>query len=208
MGRAAIFLICFVIWVNSFFLIVIFVNIFSQTATSVVTTLIGCSGDSCGFWGERRWYAIIIAVLLLPTIFMKEIAELHLVSMSLFGAALVFVVINILQVLIRKTHFVTNFDISYDYAWPKLGSSKDATDFLNAIAIIFTASNFQVNLFPIHSNQVDKSIGGSTKIYTVTMFLVQAIYMLLSVCVIFNYGSLLSDDVLANIGRKYPANCV
>lgn len=41
------------------------------------------------------WYAIGIAILLLPTTFMKEIAELHLVSMSLFGAALIFVVINI-----------------------------------------------------------------------------------------------------------------
>ena len=94
MGRSSIFIICFVIWINSFFLIIIFINIWSNTATSVVTSAMGC-GDDCGAWGERAWYAIGIAILLLPTTMMKEIAELHIVSMSLFGAALIFVVINI-----------------------------------------------------------------------------------------------------------------
>ena len=75
-------------------MIIIFINIWSNTATSVTTALMDC-GNECGQWGDRMWYAIGIAILLLPSIFMKEIAELHIVSMSLFSAAILFVVINI-----------------------------------------------------------------------------------------------------------------
>tara|TARA_B110000285_G_scaffold174227_1_gene195319 strand:+ start:705 stop:875 length:171 start_codon:yes stop_codon:yes gene_type:complete len=53
----------------------------------------GC-GDDCGFWGDAHHYNYMIAIVLIPTTLMKEIAELHIVSMSLFGCALLFVVIN------------------------------------------------------------------------------------------------------------------
>jgi len=94
LGRSSIFAICFTIWINSFFLIVIFVSVFGNTAKNVVTSVMGCN-NNCGFWGHYEVYSVAIAILLLPTTFMKEIAELHLVSMSLFGAALCFVAINI-----------------------------------------------------------------------------------------------------------------
>jgi len=73
------------------------------------------------------------------------------------------------------------------------------------VTVIFTACNFNVNLFPIHSNQKDKSFKGSVKIITITMFLVQGIYVLVSVSTIFMYGSNLADNVLQNIGQSYPA---
>lgn len=94
LGRASIFIICFLIWVNSFFLIVIFVNVFSNIAVNVMKALVWyeCE-DNFGTW--RGSYAIGIALLLVPTTFMKEIAELHLVSISLFCAALLFVIINV-----------------------------------------------------------------------------------------------------------------
>ena len=40
------------------------------------------------------------------------------------------------------------------------------------------------------------------------MFLVQAVYLIFATCVIFNYGSLLDQDVLVNIGKKYPIECL
>jgi len=40
---------------------------------------------------------------------MKEIAELHVVSMSLFGAAVMFVLINISQLFFRDIH-ASNID--------------------------------------------------------------------------------------------------
>jgi amino acid permease len=62
---------------------------------------------------------LIIAVVLLPTTFMKEIAELHLVSMSLFGSALLFVVINVFQLILRRHELYSNIDEHYlKYLWP------------------------------------------------------------------------------------------
>jgi len=94
MGKKAIYVICFAIFINSFFLIVIFINVWSTTAHAFVTTT-WLDGSSTSLLKDRGTYAIGIAVLLLPTTFMKEIAELHIVSMSLFGAAVLFVLINI-----------------------------------------------------------------------------------------------------------------
>ena len=58
------------------------------------------------------------------------------------------------------------------YAWPELGTPEKAINVLNSITIVFTACNFNVNLFPIHSNQIDKSTKATVKIVTTTMFLV------------------------------------
>jgi len=82
-------------------LIVIFVSVWGETANSVVSAIRDCSADTCGLLGNPIIYSVGISVLLLPTTFMKEIAELHLVSMSLFGSALLFVVINIFQMFLR-----------------------------------------------------------------------------------------------------------
>ena len=94
MGRSSIFAICMIILINSFFLIIIFVSTFGSTSATFVKNISGCKKD-CGMWGDGYIYSVIISVLLLPTTFLKEIAELHLVAMSLFGSALLFVVINI-----------------------------------------------------------------------------------------------------------------
>jgi amino acid permease len=94
MGKRAIYIICFAIFINSFFLIVIFINVWSSTALGFMKTTLYDNGEN-NFKTYRSTYAIGIAVLLLPTTFMKEIAELHIVSMSLFGAAVIFVIINI-----------------------------------------------------------------------------------------------------------------
>ena len=78
----------------------------------------GC-GDDCGFWGDANHYNYMIAIVLIPTTLMKEIAELHIVSMSLFGCALLFVVINIFQAFLRPHHDFSNIDLSYaSYWWP------------------------------------------------------------------------------------------
>ena len=58
------------------------------------------------------------------------------------------------------------------YAWPELGTPEQAINVLNSITIVFTACNFNVNLFPIHSNQIDKSTKGTVNIILTTMVLV------------------------------------
>jgi hypothetical protein len=50
LGRPAIFLICFMVWVNSFFLIAIFTNVWSLTALSVVSNFAGGKSNLPGLF--------------------------------------------------------------------------------------------------------------------------------------------------------------
>ena len=76
-------------------MIIIFINVFSNIAVNVMKSIVwnNCE-ENFGTW--RGSYAIGIAVVLVPSIFMKEIAELHLVSVTLFCAAIVFIIITVL----------------------------------------------------------------------------------------------------------------
>ena len=78
MGRSSIFAICGTITINSFFLIVIYVSVWGNTAHTVVLSLMDCAQAECGIWSHKSLYIVGMGVLVLPTIFMKEIAELHL----------------------------------------------------------------------------------------------------------------------------------
>ena len=95
LGRASIFIICFFLYVNSFLLNAIYINVFSNVCVNVMKALFwyNCE-DNWGTW--KGTYAITIGILLVPTTLMKEIAELHLLSMCLFGSALLFIAINVL----------------------------------------------------------------------------------------------------------------
>ena len=61
-----------------------------------------------------------------------------------------------------------------------------------------------MNLFPIHSNQIDKSIKGSVKTIGLSMVVVPGIYILVSVVAILKFGNQLEESVLDNIGMLYP----
>jgi amino acid permease len=218
-GRPAIFAICFMVWISSFFLIAIFINVFSNTAKQVTVNFAGGEDQLPVIFQSNIIYGLAIAILLFPTCFMKEIAELHWVSMSLFGAALSFVAILTIQIILRG-YDATNPSntaavppltlpeniptINHDFWSMKLEGMVDTKHFIDSITVIFTALNFQVNLFPIHSNQIDKSVRGSVKTIGTSMILVPAIYILVSSVSIIRFGSQLKESVLTNIGRKYP----
>jgi hypothetical protein len=77
---------------------------------------------------------------------MKEIAELHIVSMSLFGAAVVFVLINISQLTFRHIDY-SNVDklngISYsEYFTPKWSNRTQIINIISGASAMFTGSNF------------------------------------------------------------------
>ena len=158
---------------------------------------------------------MIISLALLPTIFLKEMAELHWVSMTLFGSALLFIVIFSAQCILRNNHetnpvyAVTPNDYNiqstaYNLWQFKYNGPSDIPQVITAVCIIFTNINFQNNLFPIHSNQVDKSIKSSAKIYAISLTIVPAVYIIVSVVSIFRYGQMTNASILDNIGELYP----
>ena len=147
LGRSAIFIISAGLFIQSFGLIIIFFNVFGATASTVY---IGASGyvlgDEKSMFAEPTVWIVGLAVLLFPSILMKELAELKIVSLSLFAAALTFVVINIATVFIQGTYTEPG---EVQFTMPQEFGSKD---FIQSIVVMFTACNFQVNLFPIHSH--------------------------------------------------------
>ena len=94
--------------------------------------------------------------------------------------------------------------MSYILGSYKLEDIHQAKDFINSITIFFTAVNFQVNLFPIHSNQKDKSIKGSVKTIGISMIIIPCIYIIVSLVSILRFGNMLESSVFINIGRAYP----
>ena len=139
-------------------------------------------------------------------------AELHWVSMTLFASALLFVVIFFAQSLLRNNHETNpvyaltpnDYNIqstAYNLWHIKYDGSADIKQVVTAVCIIFTNINFQNNLFPIHSNQVDKSIKASAKIYAISLTIVPVVYIIVSVVSIFRFGQMTNASILDNIGN-------
>jgi amino acid permease len=189
LGRSSIFWISSIILIMSFGLLVIFFSVFGDTLKDFMTEIFwsDISKDTPNFGMKRACWVLSLAVLLLPFTLQKELAELKIVSIGLFVSAVVFVITNVLQLMIRGTEG-KNTDTEKSYGGPPAFNK----DFIQAVTIIFTACNFQMNLFPIHSNQKDKSLKASLKASIIALLLVQTIYFSLAITGIITYGKGLS----------------
>lgn len=76
-------------------------------------------------------WIIVLALSLLPFAIKKELAELKIVSVTLFWSAILFVLINIVQLLARGNE-LQNFDIDPNY-W---GVPPFGDDFIAGLVII------------------------------------------------------------------------
>lgn len=131
---------------------------------------------------------------------MKELAELKWVSVALFSACLVFVLTNILQLAIRGPSSENTDPDRSEYLWPHFGKLM-----ITSMATISTAFNYNANLFPIYSGQIDKSVKGSLKSILTAMALISTIYITLALVTIFNFGSGIQDSLLKNLGDERSA---
>lgn len=97
LGRSSIYWISFIIFVNSFGLLIIFFNVFGEIMKSTMTNLLwpDVDTDTPNFGMKRECWVLSLAFCLLPFVSMKELAELKLVSVALFCAAILFVLMNI-----------------------------------------------------------------------------------------------------------------
>lgn len=112
LGRPSIFWISVIILINSIGLLIIFFSIFGDTAGTVVTHLFFTEEHPDSFWTKRACWVLILSVCLVPFILMKELAELKFVSMALFSAAILFVLIAFIQ-LIARGNDKSNLDKEY-----------------------------------------------------------------------------------------------
>ena len=97
MGRLSSFWISFVLLVNSFGLLIIFFSSFGDSCAVLMTQIFwrDVPEDEKNFGMTRACWAIVLAVCVMPFVLRKELAELKVISMALFGAAIVFVIVNV-----------------------------------------------------------------------------------------------------------------
>jgi amino acid permease len=102
LGRVSIYWICVVILVNSFGLLIIFFNTFGNIFKNVMTGLVwsDVAPDDANFGMKMECWVLALALFLLPSVFQKELAELKILSIALFIAALIFVFSNILELIV------------------------------------------------------------------------------------------------------------
>lgn len=86
-----------IILINSIGLLIIFFSVFGDTAATVVKALFYADEDDTdNFVTKRSCWVLILSILLIPFILMKELAELKAVSVALFSAAIIFVLIALM----------------------------------------------------------------------------------------------------------------
>jgi amino acid permease len=100
MKRKSIFLISSILVVNSLGLCMVYFIIFGSTIGGIIAALAEGSTFVVNdyitgevFMYQRTMYILILAAALFPVIIQKELQELHIVSMGLFGAILTFIFI-------------------------------------------------------------------------------------------------------------------
>lgn len=95
-------------------------------------------------------YSIPLAIILLPIVIKKELAEFAWVSYVLFISLTLFVIVNFIQLV-----FDSNFEalgVSTDVLKPKI-----EWEAISALAAVMVAYSYQQNVFPIYSELREKT---------------------------------------------------
>jgi amino acid permease len=140
MGKSSIYLIAFLTFIQTFGLIIIFFQILGGTMAQFFTNIFWSDvlPEDKNFGMDKACWIIVMTILLLPTVLMKELAELKIVSISLFSSVLSFVIILTIQ-LISRGNELSNLDTERAYWKP---NNQSNAEFIQAIVIIATAFNF------------------------------------------------------------------
>ena len=97
-GRSSIFFLASIFILNAFGLCMIYFIVFGDTFAALVGTLTHTDYDAEIY--TTRWiYSVPLAVLLLPVVIQKELAELAWVGYVLFGSLGIFVVFTFVQLV-------------------------------------------------------------------------------------------------------------
>ena len=168
-GRQSIFIISFLTFVQSFGLIVIFMGIFGSTLAQLLTNIFWSDvpEDQANFGMKKECWVIVLALLLFPSVLKKELAELKIISAALFLSAICFVIMTVVQIGVRGNS-EQNPDSDYKMYW----KANFTNNYIQAAVIILQACNFSINLFPIHSHQIDKSLKGSMRNIVYSMLII------------------------------------
>ena len=179
--RRSIFGICFIIWFNSFGLMMIYFILFSQTMKQLVRDF-GVDHDSV--FAQQWFYAALLGVLLIPVILQKKLEELKIVAFSLFGLVLIFCVMITVQLFAEDSFNPDSKSKYHEYYVPKA-----EIDSFSAISVILVAFSCQQNLFPIYSELLEKNERSHTIVFGSACMIVGVLYTAVSIVALYMFGS-------------------
>lgn len=98
-GRPSIFFLAIVLIINAFGLCMLYFIVFGDTSKAFVATFSEYDVEEV-YYTSRWFYDVILAVVLLPVVIKKELAELAWVSYVLFTSLTLFVLLNFILLVI------------------------------------------------------------------------------------------------------------
>eukprot|EP00356_Strombidium_inclinatum_P016521 CAMPEP_0170495636 /NCGR_PEP_ID=MMETSP0208-20121228/17752_1 /TAXON_ID=197538 /ORGANISM="Strombidium inclinatum, Strain S3" /LENGTH=141 /DNA_ID=CAMNT_0010771937 /DNA_START=241 /DNA_END=666 /DNA_ORIENTATION=+ len=134
-------------------MLLIYFTTFASSLSSSLVDLTSLTEDD--FFGKSSTYVFLLGLVLVPLILKKELNELRVMSMTLFLAITLFVLLMTAQLIYERVHKFnvdfpegTDFQFFYrDYYKAKFNS----IDFLKGVNIIFVGFSCQCNLFPTYA---------------------------------------------------------
>jgi len=133
-------------------MMVVYFIIFADTSVTLVLSFAGLSQSDKGtsFWYSRSCYVLIIAVVLTPTILMKEISQLKPLSFAIFVLTLIFIAIFAACAGIITPSGPNALEVQQetfgDYMAPQ-----GFQGCIEAISVMIVAMHYVLNLFPVYS---------------------------------------------------------
>ena len=113
-GRKSIYIISVIIWLASTGLMMIYFIVFGDISRSIVKQLFYDSTTSNAL--THRWlYVLILGLCLLPLVIMKHLKELKIISITLFVAIGLFILLFIVQII--QYGLSENKDTDYGKYW-------------------------------------------------------------------------------------------
>ena len=211
-GRSSIFALSVILVLNSLGLCMGYFIIFSNTLASFIKDAAGIDPKATGFKGfliQKYLWIILLGLGMLPLILKKELQELHIVSLSLFFALLLFVFIVFLQVVtLGPDAFAEGEGLTMHQLWVPQADI-DFWKVVKSICFLLVAFSFAINLFPIYSALKYKTNEYCNKTISVSVGLTAVIYTFLSVPCICLFGreiEVYKANILNNINHEYEVD--
>lgn len=143
------------------------------------------------FYYSKQFLILLIAIVILPFAFAKNIQKLRVVPYITISAICIYVFVTFYNFF----HKVANDDLNTTYNFVP-GSDFEYKSALGCFPTVFLAFTFQFNFFPVYKSLEDASDKKMMKISTIAITLVFFLYCFVGIAGYLSYGSAIQSNFL------------
>lgn len=195
LGPKSIWIIATLILISGAGCIMIYFIVFGDIAASLAYQ--GYNFEKENVLTERAIYVVFIALVMTPLCLKKKLREMKLVSILLFAAIGIFILLFLIQMFSLGT--IDNADEDFRQYW-RVDLDMELVTGFNTIVLAYA---YQTNLFPTYrslgaNRNNDTAMRGILFGVTMSFF----IYITLGILSIYTFGESLESDVFVNINEE------